>query len=274
MTDRYALFGHPIGHSKSPQIHNGFAKALGHDVHYGLVETGPDGFAEAALAFRDGGAKGCNITTPFKIDAHDLATERLPRAAQAGASNCLKFEPDGRILAEMFDGIGLVTDIEHNLGLPLRGKRVLVLGAGGTVRGVLAPFLACAPAALVVANRTAAKAHELAQQFAGQGPVSGCGLDDLTGERFDVVVNATSSTLNDEPPPVGPAALAGATLAYELSYGKGLTPFLRAAHDAGVPRLADGVGMLVEQAAEAWVWWRGVRPETRRLIDQLTVPLR
>jgi len=274
MTDRYALFGHPIAHSKSPLIHNSFAKALAHDVHYGLVETGPDGFAAAALAFRDGGAKGCNITTPFKIDAHDLATERLPRAAQAGASNCLKFEADGRILAEMFDGVGLAIDIERNLGFPMRGKRVLVLGAGGTVRGILAPFLAAAPAALVVANRTADKAVELAQQFASLGPVQGCGLTDLAGERFDLVLNATSSTLNDEPPPVGPAALTGAALAYELSYGKGLTPFLRAAHEAGVPRLADGVGMLVEQAAEAWVWWRGVRPGTRALIDQLTVPLR
>lgn len=274
MTDRYALFGNPLGHSKSPLIHNGFAKALGHDVEYSLIEAPLGGFAAAALAWRDGGAKGCNITTPFKLDAFALATHRMERAELAGAANCLKFEPDGRILAEMFDGIGLANDIERNLGVPMKGKRVLMLGAGGTVRGSLAPFLACQPAAMVVANRTAEKAAALARQFAAYGPVSGCGYDELGGERFDVVLNATSASLRNELPAVPATVFACATLAYELAYGKGLTPFLRLAHNAGVPRLADGVGMLVEQAAEAWVWWRGVRPETRRLIDQLTVPLR
>ena len=273
MTDRYALFGHPLGHSKSPLIHNGFAAALGHDVHYGLVEAPLGGFAPAALAFRDGGAKGCNITTPFKLDAFALATQRLPRAERAGSANCLKFEPDGRILAEMFDGIGLAHDVEHNLGLPMRGRRVLVLGAGGTVRGMLEPFLAARPAALVVANRTAAKAHELATLFAAHGPVAGCGLDDLGGERFDVVLNATSATLAGQSLAVPASVFAGAALAYELAYGKGLTPFLRVAQAGGAQRLVDGVGMLVEQAAEAWLWWRGVRPPTRAAIDALTIPL-
>jgi shikimate dehydrogenase len=274
MTDRYALFGNPLGHSKSPLIHNGFAKSLGHDVEYSLIEAPLGGFSPAALAWRDSGAKGCNITAPFKLDAYALATERMERAEQAGSANCLKFEPDGRILAEMFDGIGLANDIERNLGVPMKGKRVLMLGAGGTVRGALAPFLACGPATLVVANRTAEKAAALARQFAAHGPVSGCGYGDLGSERFDIVLNATSASLRGELPAVPASAFAGAALAYELAYGKGLTPFLRLAQNAGVSRLADGVGMLVEQAAEAWVWWRGVRPPTRAVIDQLTVPLR
>jgi shikimate dehydrogenase len=274
MTDRYALFGNPVSHSKSPLIHGAFAQALGHDVEYGLIEAPPGGFADAALAFRGSGGKGCNITTPFKLDAFALATERLPRAQLAGAVNCLKFEPDGRILAEMFDGIGLASDIERNLGTPIRGRRVLVLGAGGAVRGCLEPLLACAPAEMVVANRSPDKALALASQFAVHGPVRGCGIDDLGGERFDIVLNGTSASLRGERPAVPDEVYRGAALAYDMVYGRGLTPFLRQAQDAGAARLADGVGMLVEQAAHAWVWWRGVRPDTRAVIDRLTVPLR
>jgi shikimate dehydrogenase len=273
MTDRYVLFGNPVGHSKSPQIHHGFARALGHDVEYGLIEAPPGGFAAAALAFRDGGGKGCNITTPFKFDAHALAHERGPGAEQAGSANCLKFEPDGRIRAEMFDGVGLVRDIERNLGLPLRARRVLVLGAGGAARGCVAPLLAAAPQRLVVANRTADKARALAHLFAAHGAVEGCGLDDLADERFDVIVNGTSAHLLGEALSVPGGVFHGAALAYDMTYGKGLTPFLRQARAAGAARCADGVGMLVEQAAQAWVWWRGVRPDTRAMIDQLTIPL-
>jgi len=157
--------------------------------------------------------------------------------------------------------------------VPMQGRRVLVLGAGGTVRGMLEPFLAARPAALVVANRTAAKAHELAALFAAHGPVTGCGLDELGGERFDIVLNATSATLAGESLAVPASVFAGAALAYELAYGKGLTPFLQVARAGGAQRLVDGVGMLVEQAAEAWLWWRGVRPPTRAAIDALTIPL-
>jgi shikimate dehydrogenase len=273
MTDRYALFGNPVGHSKSPLIHNGFAKVTGHDVVYSLIEAPLGGFAPAALAWRDSGAKGCNITAPFKLDAYALATERMERAEQAGSANCLKFEPDGRILAEMFDGIGLANDIERNLGFAMKGKRVLLLGAGGAVRGAIASFLDRQPAQLVVANRTPEKAVGLAKQCAARGPVAGCGYADLGGERFDLVVNGTSASLRGELPAVPPTVFTDAALAYEMAYGKGLTPFLRLAQNAGVPRLADGVGMLVEQAAEAWVWWRNVRPDTRAVIDELTVPL-
>ena len=273
MTDRYALFGNPVSHSKSPLIHAAFAQALGHDIHYGLIEAPPGGFAAAALAFRDSGGKGGNVTTPFKLDAVALATECLQRAELAGEANCLKFEPDGRILAEMFDGVGLVNDIERNLGLALRGKRVLVLGAGGAVRGCLEPLLSRAPAALVIANRSPDKAVALAAQFASFGPVRGCGLGDLGDERFDLVLNGTSAGLRGEAPALPDSTYRGASLAYEMVYGRGLTPFLRHAQQGGVARIADGVGMLVEQAAEAWVWWRGVRPDTRDVIDRLRIPL-
>ena len=278
MTDRYALFGNPLGHSKSPLIHNGFAKVTGHDVEYGLIEAPvgpPSGFAAAALAFRDSGAKGCNITAPFKLDAFALATDKMERAQQAGAVNCLKFEPDGRILAEMFDGVGLANDIERNLGFSMRGNRVLMLGAGGAARGALAAFLGRGPAEVVVANRDTAKAVALQRQLGELGKVTGCSYADIgAGERFDLVVNATSASLRGELPPVDAGVFTQTTLAYEMAYGKGLTPFLRLAQNAGVPRLADGVGMLVEQAAEAWVWWRNVRPDTRAVIDKLTVPLK
>ncbi len=275
MTDRYALFGNPLGHSKSPLIHNGFAKVTGHDVEYGLIEAPLDGFAAAALAFRDSGAKGCNVTAPFKLDAFALASHKMDRAEQAGAANCLKFEADGRILAEMFDGVGLANDIERNLGFSMRGKRVLMLGAGGAARGALAAFLGRGPAEVVVANRDTHKAVALQRQLGALGKVAGCSYADIgAGERFDLVVNATSASLRGELPPVDAGVFTQTTLAYEMAYGKGLTPFLRLAQNAGVPRLADGVGMLVEQAAEAWVWWRNVRPDTRAVIDKLTVPLK
>lgn len=199
MTDRYALFGHPLGHSKSPLIHDAFARALGHDVGYSLIEAPPGGFAAAAQAFRDSGAKGCNITAPFKLDAFALATHRMQRAEHAGAANCLKFEPDGRILAEMFDGIGLANDIQRNLGVAMTGKRILVLGAGGAVRGAVAPLLACSPGKLVIANRTTAKAVELARRFSDRGRVEGCGYGDLANERFDLMARAPACAASCRP---------------------------------------------------------------------------
>jgi shikimate dehydrogenase len=273
MRARYALFGNPVGHSKSPAIYTAFAQATGVDMHYGLIEAPLGGFVDAANAFRASGAQGGNVTAPFKLDAFAWATERRERAQLAGAVNCLKFEPDGRVVAEMFDGIGLVNDIQRNLGVAIQGKRVLMLGAGGAVRGALGPVLDAAPAALVVANRSADKALSLAEQFAARGPVSGCGDADLGSERFDIVINATSASLQGVAPTVPPSVFGGAALAYEMVYGKGLTPFLRAAQAGGAARLADGVGMLVEQAAEAWVFWHGLRPDTRATIDRLTVPL-
>jgi shikimate dehydrogenase len=272
MTDRYAVIGNPINHSKSPLIHGTFAKSTQQDLEYIAIEGPLDGFTGAVNAFRAQGGYGMNVTAPFKLEAFELATERLPRAQLAGASNALKFEGD-RILADNFDGVGLVNDIQRNLGVPLAGKRVLLMGAGGAARGALLPFIAQKPAAIVIANRTVEKALALAREVGAHGNVIGGGYRDIADQRFDVVVNATSASLRGELPPVAPSVFGDDALAYELVYGKGLTPFLRLAQNAGVKRLADGVGMLVEQAAEAFVWWRGVRPDTRPLIDKLTVPL-
>lgn len=202
-----------------------------------------------------------------------MANERSERATLAGAANAFKFEGE-RILAENFDGIGLVRDIEVNLRAPLAGKRVLLLGAGGAARGALLPFLNARPAELVIANRDVGKAHTLASQLAQHGPVSARAYGELDRMgRFDLVVNATSASLTGELPPVPPSVFSPRGTAYELAYGKRLTPFLRLAREAGVTGVADGVGMLVEQAAEAFAWWRGVRPETQAVIDRLTVPL-
>ncbi|CCD88909.1 dehydroshikimate reductase, NAD(P)-binding [Bradyrhizobium sp. ORS 285] len=274
MTDRYAVIGNPIGFTKSPFIHCTFAEATGQDLSYEAIEGPIGGFAGRVDQFRAEGARGLNITAPFKLDAFAYATELSDSARQAGAANCLKFEGD-RIIAENFDGVGLVRDITVNLGVKMKGRRVLMLGAGGAARGALLPFLRQQPAELVLVNRTLSKAVVLAEEFAGRGPliVSGYGeLVDLA-EGYDVVINATSASLRGEMPPLPSHVLRGAELAYELAYGKGLTPFLQAARAAGVAKLADGVGMLVEQAAEAFVWWRGVRPSTAEVIAKLTVPL-
>jgi shikimate dehydrogenase len=272
MTDRYAVIGNPIGHSKSPLIHRSFAKDTRQDLEYGLIESTPDGFVAAVEAFRAAGGRGMNVTTPFKVQAYDLAAERLPRAKLAGAANALKFD-GGRIVADNFDGVGLVNDIQRNLGVALAGKRLLVLGAGGAARGALLPLLAQQPVEIVICNRHVDKARVLAADVAADGRVAACGYADLEGRTFDVVLNATSASLHGEMPPVGRDVFTDGALAYDLVYGRGLTPFLKLARDAGKGQIADGVGMLVEQAAEAFVWWRGVRPDTRAMIATLTVPL-
>ncbi|KVD37988.1 shikimate dehydrogenase [Burkholderia ubonensis] len=275
MTDQYAVIGNPIGHTKSPLIHGLFAQETRQDISYTAIE-GPiepaGAFAAVVRAFFEDGGKGINVTAPFKLDAFAMSDERSERAMLAGAANALKFD-GGRILADNFDGIGLVRDIEANLHLPMAGKRVLVLGAGGAARGALLPFLEAAPAELVIANRDVDKARALAAQVAGRGSVVAVSYADLARMgRFDLVVNATSASLTGDLPPVPPSVFSPAGTAYELAYGKRLTPFLRLAKNAGVHGIADGVGMLVEQAAEAFAWWRGVRPETSLVIDRLAVP--
>lgn len=274
MTDRYAVIGNPIGFTKSPFIHGTFAKATGQDLSYEAIEGPIGGFAGRVDQFRAEGARGLNVTAPFKLDAFAYATELSESAKQAGAVNCLKFEGD-RIIAENFDGFGLVRDIALNLGVNMTGRRVLMLGAGGAARGALLPFLRQEPSELVLVNRTLSKAVALAEEFAGRGPLIVSGYAELAdlAEGYDVVVNATSASLRGEMPPLPGNVLRGAELAYELAYGKGLTPFLRMARAEGMTKLADGVGMLVEQAAEAFAWWRGVRPSTAEVIAKLTVPL-
>ena len=272
MTDRYAVIGNPINHTKSPLIHGLFAQATGQDMAYTAIEGTVGGFADNVNDFRLAGGRGMNVTVPFKIDAFGCATERSDRARMAGAVNALKFDGD-RVLAENFDGVGLTRDVTHNLGLPMAGKRILILGAGGATRGMVMPFLEQHPHSLVVANRTLATAQALVNEVAGLGPISATSYEALTGE-FDMVFNATSASLRGELPLIQSKVFAPGGLAYELVYGKGLTPFLKLAQQGGVASLADGVGMLVEQAAEAFEWWRGVRPDTRPVIDHLTVPLR
>ncbi|MBY4866448.1 shikimate dehydrogenase [Burkholderia sp. Bp9017] len=276
MSDRYAVIGNPIGHTKSPLIHGLFAQETGQGITYAAIE-GPlepvSAFSNTVRAFIAAGGKGMNVTAPFKLQAFAMADERSERAVLAGAVNAMKFE-NGRIVAENFDGVGLVRDIEINLHRPMAGKRVLVLGAGGAVRGALLPFIAARPARLVIANRCVDKAEALVEQVAAGAMLAACGYAELESMgEFDLVVNATSASLTGQLPPVPPSVFSAAGTAYELAYGKGLTPFLQLARRAGVQHIADGVGMLVEQAAEAFAWWRGVRPCTQAVIDQLTVPL-
>lgn len=271
-TDRYAVIGHPIAHSKSPLIHGLFAQATGQLMEYTAIEAPLDGFQAVVQAFRAQGGRGLNVTLPFKLQAFELATDPMESARLAGAVNALKFEHD-RIYAQNFDGLGLVNDIERNLGVSLAGKRVLLCGAGGATRGAIVPIALQKPALLAVANRSADKAHQLQRDFAAHVSLQTGGYEDLAGECFDVVLNATSTGLSQAALPLPAGVFAAGALAYELVYGKGLTPFLKQAQAAGVTHIADGVGMLVEQAAEAFEWWRGVRPDTRPVIDRLTVPL-
>ncbi|QPF82000.1 shikimate dehydrogenase [Bradyrhizobium genosp. L] len=275
MSDKYAVVGNPIDHTKSPLIHLSFAKETGQTIDYIAIEAPVGGFSDVVDRFRREGGVGLNITAPFKMDAFAYCTVLKERARLAGAVNAMKFEAD-RVTGENFDGIGLTNDITRNLGCLMQGRRVALLGAGGAARGVVLPFLEQGPAELVIANRTVTKAEELGRKFERYGPVTAIGYSALADKklgRFDLVVNATSASLLGELPPISPEAFGDDCLAYELLYGKGLTPFLRLARNAGVKRLADGVGMLVEQAAEAFVWWRGLRPDTRTTIKRLTVPL-
>lgn len=278
MTDRYAVIGHPIAHSKSPLIHGLFAQATRQDMTYEAIDGGaePGGFDRALAAFRAGGGRGMNVTLPFKLQALAAADTASADARLAGAANALRFDGD-RIEAQNFDGVGLVRDIEVNLSLPLAGRRVLLLGAGGATRGALLPLARAGAARIVIANRSADKAAALALELAPHlrdCALSGGAMSDVApGDAFDVVLNATSASLSGAAPAVPASAFAPGALAYEMMYGKGLTPFLQLAQKAGCARLADGVGMLVEQAAEAFAWWRGVRPDTRAVLAQLTVPL-
>jgi shikimate dehydrogenase len=263
MTDRYAVFGHPIAHSKSPLIHAAFAHQTGQDMTYEAILAPLDGFADSVAQFIAAGGRGANVTVPFKEEAFKLANRLSPRAQRAGAVNTLVFDADG-ILGDNTDGAGLVADLTRNLHCALAGKRILLLGAGGAARGVIEPLLEQQPAALVIANRTASRAQELAELF-GRG-VTACGFDEAN-TPFDVVINATAASLAGELPPLSPGIFTTDTLAYDMMYGRD-TPFLSFAHTHGAAT-ADGLGMLVEQAAEAFWLWRGVRPDTAPVIASL-----
>lgn len=270
--DRYAVFGNPIRHSRSPGIHWAFARDTGERLDYRAIEAPLDGFAASVRSFMVRGGKGGNVTAPFKLEALALSDERRPNAAMAGAANCLKFE-NGRIVAENFDGIGLLNDIQANLGYAIAGRNVLLLGAGGAARGALLPFLGARPARLALANRDADEARALQARSASHRTIDASGLDDIEGAPFDLIVNATSASLFGVLPAIPAHLFHARTLAYDLVYGKGLTPFMGFARDSGAGHVVDGVGMLVEQAAEAFAWWRGLRPETASIIQDLRASL-
>ncbi|MAM63388.1 shikimate dehydrogenase [Maritimibacter sp. UBA3975] len=269
MTDRYAVFGHPIGHSKSPFIQGEFARQFGEDMTYEAIEAPLDGFAGALRAFIDTGGIGANVTVPFKLEAFELADHSKDAARICGASNTLRIV-GGQIEADNTDGVGLVRDITENLGIPLSGARVLFAGAGGATRGAVAPFLATG-ADVTIANRSVGKATAIVDLLGDRGPLRAVSYDDLTG-FYDIVLNATTLSLTGDAPPLRPSVFEGARLAYDLVYGKGLTPFLAQAEARGA-QVADGVGMLVEQAAEAFTWWRGKRPDTAPVIEAMMIPL-
>lgn len=266
MTAHYAVFGNPIAHSKSPAIHAAFARQTGQDMDYTAILAPMDGFRESVRAFQARGGAGANVTVPFKEQAYAMADERTPRAQAAGAVNTLKFEADS-ILGDNTDGVGLVRDLTANQGLALRSKRILLMGAGGAARGVVLPLLEEGPAELFIVNRTAAKAEELARCFPDFAAIDGGGYERLGGKAFDVVVNATSASLGGALPPLPEDIFAPGAWAYDMMYGRE-TPFMAFARARGA-QVADGLGMLVEQAAEAFSLWRGVRPETAPVIQSL-----
>lgn len=268
MTSHYAVFGNPIAHSKSPLIHAEFARQTGQDMDYRAILAPLDDFAGAVAAFREQGGAGANVTVPFKHQAYQLASRHTDRAHAAEAVNTLKFENDGSILGDNTDGAGLVGDITGNLDFPLAGKRLLLVGAGGAASGVMLPLLQCGPRELAVVNRTAEKAVRLADGFMQHGNVSGCGFGGIHG-TFDAVINATSASLHGELPPLPDRLFNPGALAYDMMYSKGDTPFMAWARTHGADRIADGLGMLVEQAAESFYLWRGVHPETRPVIELL-----
>lgn len=270
--DRYVVVGNPIAHSKSPQIHAAFAAQTGQNLSYERLLAPLDGFAASVAAFRADGGKGLNVTVPFKQEAWQLCDELSERAQLAEAVNTIQLE-DGRIVGDNTDGVGLCRDICHNLQQALQGKRILLLGAGGAARGVILPLLAEHPACLTIANRTASKAEQLAQQFQQHGTINASSYQALAGQTFDVVINATSASLSDALPPLPAGCFAPGSLAYDMMYGKGLTPFLQFAQQQGAARQADGLGMLVEQAAESFLLWRGVKPRTQPVIAQLRAGL-
>jgi shikimate dehydrogenase len=268
MLDRYAVVGNPVKHSKSPRIHTLFAAATGEQMEYEKLQAPLDGFAAMLQPFFANGGKGLNITVPFKEQAWELSRWRSPLAEKAGAVNTLLLGNDGLLHGYNTDGIGLLRDLTQNQGLTVQGQRVLLVGAGGAVRGVLGPLLAEKPALLVVANRTASRAEELAALFADEGEIKASTFEALEGQSFDLIINGTSASLTGELPDLPAGILAKKATAYDMVYG-GETPFMQWARQQGAAHICDGLGMLVEQAAEAFFIWRGVRPDTAPVLQAL-----
>ncbi len=269
--DRYGVMGYPISHSRSPVIHRLFALQTGQDIQYELLQVSPEKLETAVRQFQRTGGKGLNITVPHKSEVARLVDQMSDRAATAGAVNTLAFN-GGEIYGDNTDGIGLLRDLAVNLGISLKGANVLVLGAGGATRGIVGPLLEMQPASLIIANRSLSKAETLVEHFSRSGPVSACRFNDVpVSDSYDLIINATSAGLKGEAPPYPAAAISKSTFCYDLSYGLKPTPFSAWAREAGAAQSVMGWGMLVEQAAESFKLWRGVRPETRPVLKQMSI---
>ncbi len=267
--DRYAVFGNPIAHSKSPFIHARFAEQTGQSMQYTAELVAIGDFENAVARFASEGGKGLNVTVPFKQDAWQLATERSARAERAGAVNTLVIRGPGDYYGDNTDGIGLARDLVNNHGLQLQGKNILILGAGGAVRGVIEPLLEHRPARLTIANRTREKALQLAEDFGALGNVRGCGLDEFGTGAYDIIINGTSASLGGELPDLPSTLVGETTFCYDMMYASQPTPFMDWALQHGARRVTDGKGMLVEQAAESFRLWRGCEPDTAPVIEAL-----
>ena len=267
--DRYAVIGNPIEHSKSPEIHTAFARQTGEDIEYIRLLGNPDDFNGDVRRFLAEGGQGLNVTVPFKEAAWRLADELSPKAHTAGAVNTLIRLEDNQLRGDNTDGVGLVRDLTVNQGFRLEGKRILMLGAGGAVRGVMRPLLEQSPKRIVIANRTASKAYSLANGLLGYGQVAGCGFDELDGMQFDLIINGTAAGLKGEVPKIPGSILANGGWCYDMLYSDQATPFQEWGYERRAGRSLDGLGMLVEQAAESFRLWRDVLPETTPVIAQL-----
>jgi shikimate dehydrogenase len=269
--DRYGVMGYPVSHSRSPVIHRLFALQTGQDMQYELLQVTPENLETAVRQFQRTGGKGLNITVPHKSAVARLVDKTSERAATAGAVNTLSFR-DGEIHGDNTDGIGLLRDLSVNLGVNLEGTNILILGAGGATRGIVGPLLEMSPASLRIANRTLGKAQAIAEHFARFGPVTACGFNLVpVSEPYDLIINATFAGLQGAAPPYPAAAVTGQTYCYDLSYGLTATPFSVWARDNGASHSVMGWGMLVEQAAESFHVWRGIRPNTAAVLKQMHI---
>jgi shikimate dehydrogenase len=269
--DRYGVMGYPVSHSRSPVIHRLFALQTRQNIQYELLQVLPEKLEGAIAQFRRTGGKGLNITVPHKTEVLRFADQLSERATTAGAVNTLVFN-NGSIYGDNTDGIGLMRDLSRNLGLELRDENILILGAGGAARGIVAPLLQTGPASLTIANRTLTKARELAEHFSNNGPIAACRFREIPkATHFSLSINATSVGLGGETPPYPASAISDGSVCYDLSYGLSPTPFSRWAAEHGAARSVMGWGMLVEQAAESFLLWRGVRPDTEAVLKQLSI---
>jgi len=273
--DRYVVIGNPVSHSKSPLIHAAFARQTGQELTYQTLLAETDKFAETAEQFFAAGGKGANVTVPFKQEAYALVKNLTVEADTAGAINTLYLNESGALCGHNTDGVGLIRDVTVNCGGKLAGKSILILGAGGATRGILQPFLAQGPASICIANRSVSKAEALVAGFQALamehkvGSLLGCGFGELAGQSFDWVFNATSAGLQGDMPPLPDELVTPASWCYDLMYAAQPTPFCQWAQAHGVIHVMDGLGMLVEQAAESFALWRGVRPQTAELLTSL-----